>query len=169
MNPLINKAYGGANLHNIYSFTDALNGTGEMAKNLVEALQTLTLHDNLCLLTMLPWSQLLPHRHLLNNDRTWCPACYQDWFCKRQPIYEPLLWSLEVIQVCPLHRQRLLQQCPHCHQKNYPLAWHSRPGFCSKCQAWLGASPEAEPPNQKERSKEELALEIWAAVRLETL
>ncbi|PSB31019.1 TniQ family protein [Stenomitos frigidus] len=163
MNPLINKAYGGANLHNIYSFTDALNGTGEMAKNLVEALQALTLHDNLCLLTMLPWSKLLPHRHLLHNDRTWCSACYQDWFCKRQTIYEPLLWSLEVIQVCPLHRQELLQQCPHCHKKNYPLAWHSRPGFCSKCHEWLGASPEVKSSNQKERSKEELAFEIWAA------
>lgn len=161
LNPLVNKAHGGANLHKIYPFTRALNGTGEMANSLVKALQTLTLHDNLYLLTMLPWFGLFPHRHLLRTDRAWCSACYQDWCCSKKVIYEPLLWSLEVVKVCPAHRQKLLYQCPHCYQKNYPLAWHSRPGFCSKCQEWLGVPLEVKASNQKELSEEELALEVW--------
>jgi len=161
LNPLVNKTHGGANLHKIYPFTNALNGPGEMAKNLVKALQALTLHDELRLLTMLPWFELFPSIHLLRSDRAWCSACYQDWLYRRQIIYEPLLWSLEAIKFCSFHRQRLLQQCPHCHKKNYFLAWHSRPGFCSKCQEWLGGFPEVKSSNQEEISKEELALEIW--------
>lgn len=163
LTPVVGKTHGGANLHKIYPFTGALNGAGEMAKNLVNALETLTLRNDLCLLTMLPWSKFFPHRHLLRTERAWCSVCYQDWASKRRIIYEPLLWSLEAIQVCSLHRRRLVQHCPHCHKKNYPLAWNSRPGFCSKCQEWLGASSEDELPGQEESLGEESVFEIWSA------
>lgn len=47
--PLIHKKYGAANLHRIYGFTEALNGTGVMASDLVQTLQRLTLRYGLVL------------------------------------------------------------------------------------------------------------------------
>lgn len=138
--PLMNKEYGGANLHRIYSYTSALNGTGIMAFDLVQALYTLTLQNDLQLLTMLPWARVIPTRHLFRSKRAWCPLCYEEWRSSNQVLYEPLIWGLEVIKVCAFHQQPLIQECPHCGHSNLPLAWKSRPGYCSRCQEWLGSS-----------------------------
>lgn len=137
--PLINKANSGANLHKIYDRTATLNGTGVMALNLVQALQSLTLHDNLQYSTMLPWTEVLPTRGLLRSVRAWCPTCYDEWQSNSQILYEPLIWAIDAVRVCSFHHQFLATQCPHCQQANQPLAWKSRPGYCSRCQEWLGS------------------------------
>lgn len=138
--PLINKANSGANLHKIYDRTATLNGTGVMALSLVQALQILTLHDNLQYSTMLPWTDVLPTRALLRSVRAWCPTCYEEWQSNNQILYEPLTWAIDAVKVCSFHHQFLVTQCPHCKQTNRPLAWKSRPGYCSRCQEWLGSS-----------------------------
>ena len=148
--PLVNKAHGGANLHKIYAHTAALNGTGVMAANLVQALQRLTLHNNLQYLTMLPWADVLPARGLLRSTRAWCPKCYEEWQSNNQILYEPLAWAIDTVKVCSLHYQFLITQCPHCQQVMRTLAWRSRPGYCSKCQNWLGSCQGKELSNMSE-------------------
>jgi transcriptional regulator with XRE-family HTH domain len=138
--PVINKAHGGANLHKIYSHTSALNGTGIMALSLARSLEELTGQRGLDLLTFRSLSELVPQRKLLHQHRTWCPICYQEWQLLGQVVYEPLLWSLAIIKTCPFHRCLLSNTCPHCCQKNLCLNWHTRSGYCSKCQKWLGSS-----------------------------
>lgn len=158
--PIINKAYGGGNLHQIYEATAALNGTGVMASNLVHALQQLTQQNNLQFLTLLPWSNLLPSKNLLRRTRAWCPTCYESSHELGKGVYEPLAWSLKVVQMCPQHRQLLHEICPHCRQKNLPLAWRSRPGYCSKCLRWLG-SDKIESIDSL--SEDELKWALWTA------
>lgn len=137
---VINKKYGGGHLNRNYEATAALNGTGVMALDLVDALEKLTQRKNLRFLTLLPWAELLPHRKLLRRNRAWCSKCYEEWKQAGKNIIEPLLWTMEAVQICPDHYQLLNQVCPHCHQKNLPLAWKSRPGYCSKCIRWLGSA-----------------------------
>ncbi|PSB31005.1 TniQ family protein [Stenomitos frigidus] len=161
--PIIAKIHGGGNLHKIYDHTAALNGTGLMALSLASALERLTGQKKLHLLTLAPWSELMPSRRLLRRIRSWCPLCYETWHTTKQMIYEPLLWSLDVVKVCPLHRCFLHETCLHCHQKNLPLAWYSRPGYCSKCQAWLGLSPSDSTGNLKSPSDNELKALLWIA------
>lgn len=161
--PLVSKTYGGANLHRIYAFTGALNGTGVMAMNLIQALQSLTLRSDLSCLTMLTWSELIPSRNLLCSVRAWCPACYEEWLTTGQVVYEPLLWSLRVVKVCPYHEQHLSQKCPYCNQQNNPLAWRSRPGYCSKCFKWLGLPPETPISDRKTETEDRQNYEIWSA------
>ncbi|MEH2204537.1 MAG: hypothetical protein V7K53_10725 [Nostoc sp.] len=62
------------------------------------------------------------HRNLLAERRA-----------TSQLVFEHLLWSLDVVKVCPHHQQKLSQKCPHCCQTNYVLAWRLRPGYCYKC------------------------------------
>ena len=137
--PIVDKAYGGANLHTIYQHVAALNGTGEMALNVVKALKSLTLQDELHYLTMIPWVNVFPTRGLLRSVRAWCPVCYEEWQSNNQIVYEPLVWAIDAVKVCPLHQQHLITECPRCQQSNRLLDWKSQPGYCSRCQAWLGS------------------------------
>ena len=63
---------------------------------------------------------------------------------KGQPVYEPLVWTIAGVQVCPTHRYPLEQQCPACRQGSSWLAWHAHPGYCFHCGVWLGHA--ATPP-----------------------
>jgi transcriptional regulator with XRE-family HTH domain len=159
--PIVNKAHGGANLHKIYSAVSALNGTGRMAFELVQALHRLTLRKDLQFLTLLVWSNLIPSRHLLRSKRAWCAGCYAEWKIKNQVIYEPLIWFLEVVEICPYHQERLTSRCLHCSKSNLPLAWQSKPGYCSKCHEWLGSFTKA--ASLENISEEQLRWELWAA------
>ncbi|EAZ88913.1 TniQ family protein [Crocosphaera chwakensis] len=135
--PLLNKKYRSANLS---SYTGALNSTGIMANDLIKALEQLTQQNNLSKLTLVKWADMLPNRYLLHQHRTWCPLCYHQWKQKKEPVYEPLIWTLKLVKVCPIHEIPLQQKCPNCHQYNFFLSWKSRPGFCFRCEKWLGCS-----------------------------
>lgn len=119
----------------------ALNGMGLMATNLVMALEELTGRSDLHCLTLLPLAEIVSKRDLLRPIRAWCPCCYQEWLNTDKSIYEPLLWSIKIIEFCPSHSHRLVSLCPHCHQQQLVLCRNSQPGYCNKCGHWLGKRP----------------------------
>ncbi|MDZ8052209.1 MAG: TniQ family protein [Aulosira sp. ZfuVER01] len=167
--PLTHKKYSSANLHKIYSHTAALNGTGVMAEDLVNVFEQLTLQSNLRFLTLLGLSNLVPSINLLRRSRAWCPHCYHDWLQSGTIIYEPLLWSLNEVKLCSVHSFPLHQQCPHCHKANYPLAWRSRPGYCSICDKWLGSSIEMKIQKDEFISLQAQEWYVWINNSLEDL
>ncbi len=122
----------------VFGHTATFNGTGMMAAQWVQALESLTLRSDLRFLTMLTWTNVIPPRGLLRHGLAYCPICYEQWRETGQAIYEPLLWSLNVVKICPHHHQLLLTECPHCQVPLSPLAWRSRSGYCSRCGGWLG-------------------------------
>ena len=125
----------------------ALNGISQLATDWVRALEAATQRNELRFLTLLPWAGALTSLNLLRPTRAWCPECYEEWRQAGQVVYEPLLWGLVVITICPRHRRYLRFECPHadCRAPTQPgLAPWSRPGYCSRCGSWLGAMPAAE-------------------------
>ncbi|UKO99999.1 TniQ family protein [Nostoc sp. UHCC 0870] len=141
----------------------ALNGTGVMSSNLVQALTTLTLRSDLCFLTMLPWAEVIASQKALSRHiKAWCHICYNEWQEQEQVVYEPLIWTLDVIKVCPRHHQRLQTQCPHCHKQLLALEEKTRLGYCSKCQGWLGVVSRIDSDIQC-LSENELSWQIWVA------
>jgi transcriptional regulator with XRE-family HTH domain len=141
--------------------TRALNGTRTLARDLVRAVERLTLRHDLRFLTLLPWADVLPPRDLLRPDQAWCPACYEEWRQAGQVVYEPLLWSLSVVSACPRHQRRLQALCPYpdCRRRRPPLARHARPGHCPWCDRWLGR--EQEPAAGAWLSDRELRWQSW--------
>ena len=125
------------------SRTNALNGTGLMATSMVQSLEVLTGRADLRFLTLLTWGKVISQTGLLRPVRAWCPSCYEEWRVSEQVIYEPLIWSINVVRVCPSHHRPLSIQCPHCYQYLPLLAWKSRPGYCSSCREWLGKASDA--------------------------
>lgn len=140
----------------------ALNGTGSMAASMVQALEALTLHSDLRSLTMLNWLNVLPSLGLLRPIRAWCPLCYQEWNLAGQVIYDPLIWAIDAVTVCRHHHCCLQTYCHHCHKQLLVWAWHSRPGYCSKCGEWLGISPNTQAIDSKVGGEDELKWQVWA-------
>ena len=140
----------------------ALNGTQTRARQLVKALEALTLRRDLQFLTLLPWAFVFPVLGLLKRFQAWCPDCYQEWLNHKQVIYAPLLWALQVVKICPVHHRSLESQCPHCHRQFLPLWRNSRPGFCLQCGGWLGTNSELSPQFENLFSETaKLEREIW--------
>ena len=123
----------------------ALNGTGVLARDWTRALEGLTLRTDLRFLTLLPWATVLTQQRLLRSTRAWCPDCFMEWQAARQPIYEPLLWHVSAVSLCPHHQRPLLDRCPYpdCRTTSPVLISYFRPGYCSKCARWLGVVPDA--------------------------
>ncbi len=113
--------------------THTINGLGAPAADFVRVLERLTGQHNLRVLTLLPWAQVLPKAGLLRRARAWCERCVQAWHQANQPLYEPLLWTLQAVTVCPYHQRPLCHQCPHCACPLGPLDWRSRSAYCSRC------------------------------------
>ena len=149
----------------------SLNGTGHLAQDMVAALQALTLRQDLGGLTLLAWETVLPTRGLLRRNRVWCPVCYESWWRAGPVIYEPLLWSLEVVTVCPIHHVYLQSTCPYpdCQRTQPILGPHAQPGHCAHCLRWLGRAPQDLPAATSVVPEEELAWQTWVAQEAGTL
>ncbi|MGH9846793.1 MAG: TniQ family protein, partial [Blastocatellia bacterium] len=78
----------------------------------------------------------------LRQHRAWCPACFGQWRNEGQTIYEPLLWTLQIVRVCPIHHCSLVEVCPCCQRENKLLSNHARAGYCSCCKQRLNYSGE---------------------------
>ena len=91
-------------------------------------------------LTLLTWRHVLPDRHLFSRLLRWCPACVEAWRTTGHPLYDPLLWKLNPITACVRHQRRLRSRCRACQQQLTTFSGRSRPGYCSRCGAWLGTA-----------------------------
>jgi hypothetical protein len=145
--PALNKPYLAAPSHLgpactlVGSFRNQLkniNGLGKVAREWSELLEDMTLWPNLQSLTFLPWSEALTYVDLLKPKQAWCPACYNEMLSPNRIIYQPLIWSVYLMQVCVHHRMRLVDQCPKCNRQFFALARRIKNGFCPRCYSWLG-------------------------------
>ena len=127
----------------------SLDSTGQTAIEWSQLLEKLTLKSNLHLLTMRPLAKAVSTRNLLRHWRAWCFTCYEQWQRTKQVIYEPILWRLKAVNLCPHHGVPLQTQCNNCERDRLPiLVAGTRPGYCSYCYQWLGlSSPKISPDN----------------------
>ena len=115
---------------------------------------------NLRALTLLTWAQVLPRVALLRRARARCESCFHAWHQAHQPLYEPLLWTLQAVTVCPYHQRPLHHVCPHCECPLGPLDWRSRSAYCSRCAHTL--VPRAVGPVQT-LPRHEILWATWVA------
>jgi hypothetical protein len=148
--------------------TRAFNGTRPLARQLADALSALTGQPRLRFLTLLTWADVLSVRQLQRPMRAWCPACYEERRQAGQVIYEPLLWSLAPVTHCLRHHQRLQLVCPYpdCCRPSPCLGTRSRPGYCARCERWLGRCSTSEPAEAGPATQEECEAQVWIAQAL---
>ena len=142
--PVISKRYiangQSRSVSSFLRYATPINGNGVMASDWSRALASLTGRSDLSQLTLFAGTDALSERSLLRPDKQWCSMCYDEWRHQGVTIYEPLLWSINQVTVCPKHKQLLERCCPHCFSRLPWLTWRSRLGYCSSCGRWLGSS-----------------------------
>ncbi|MBD3884299.1 helix-turn-helix domain-containing protein [Phormidium tenue FACHB-886] len=119
-----------------------VNGFGAIASDTTQALAQVTLRNDLHKLRLYRWFDTRSSWKILRLHKAWCPICYSEWSTNSQIIYEPLLWALELVTICPVHHKKLITYCPYCNEESFPLRYFSRPGYCSNCKKWLGKEDE---------------------------
>jgi hypothetical protein len=115
-----------------------INGVGKIAGEWVGVLENMTLRNNLKYLTFLPLSEALTHFKLLKRTQSWCPVCYEEMHRTSGVIYQPLVWSIKLVQICDRHQVRLADKCPQCESRFLSLTRRFKVGFCPRCYCWLG-------------------------------
>ena len=143
----------------------AINGVSDRAAKWVEALEAATTLRDLRNLTLLPFRHVLPD-HLFRRRRAWCAVCFEQWRTNGQMVYEPLLWAIEVSSCCSIHARPLDYTCHHCMRTLSPLGVFSRPGYCERCDGWLGM-PDADSSRARFGSLSEN--EVWSCTQVEGL
>jgi TniQ len=123
-----------------------LNGMTDRAEKWAVAVGAATGVESVRFLTMLPWRHVFSAQGVTRTKLAWCARCYRQWRTEGVETYEPLLWMLPVVSICPLHQQLLTTTCPHCGREPHIVACRSRPGHCSRCGGWLGVQTD-EPAN----------------------
>lgn len=118
-----------------------INGIGGISKEIVSALEEKTGFRGLDRLTTLPLEgHISPD--FCHARRRWCPYCL-DEIRRNGRVFEPLLWSISAVTVCPKHNCTLRDLCPMCLRGSHPIEKWSRAGHCPRCGCWLGESQGA--------------------------
>jgi TniQ len=133
------------------------SGDNRVAVRYVAALEYLTMQPNLAELTLSSWlmgkrssgnilTSLFVDRpiSMFKTCREWCSECFQERQNSDRDIYEPLLWSLSLVAICPHHNRLLEHVCPGCNQSQPIFAAKTRVGRCSHCHDWLGEESRAD-------------------------
>lgn len=133
----------------------------QRVKQLVGILETLTLRGDLAYLALLPWHQFFSLNDTFHTEPFWCPACYQEWRESDAICYDPLMWSMAGVDVCPKHHCYLQFWCLYCRQPQPFLRLDTRLGYCSSCRAWLGRV--VQPTIFRKEASEEANWLFWCA------
>jgi hypothetical protein len=120
-----------------------VNSVGQGSQDWVNVLEQLTGVRGLQYLTMGTWRRVISGVDLLRRRRAWCPLCLEDRRGSNQPVYEPLLWALKEVSVCPTHACPLAERCPHCGGDQHIISAKVKPGHCCRCRRWLGMNTAA--------------------------
>ena len=104
---------------------------------IVRILGEKTCNNSLIHLTMSAWKECFESRNTFRKNNAWCPFCFEESLKSNEPLYEQLIWTFRDVDICRKHQTPLVQKCPYCNALNTFIS-HSRVGYCSKCNYWLG-------------------------------
>lgn len=145
-----------------YTHSYSLNGFSKNSFIFVSAIAELTKREDLSKLTLNSWVQMFSAEELFKHDKYYCPACYQDQKNNNIDLYDPLLFSLKLVNMCPLHKVKLLSKCIYedCQKPQLLLASNSLIGYCQHCYRWLGKEVfDLEKPTESEIAEQQYLIE----------
>lgn len=118
-------------------FTEAINGTELLGRDIAAGLSALTGVESVASLSLAAHRSDLYLRWDFRGYRAWCPICLSG---VQEPAADPLIWSFTASSVCVRHTCALRDRCPNrdCERQHRP--WHARaqPGRCPHCGKALG-------------------------------
>ncbi|WP_422448479.1 TniQ family protein [Endozoicomonas sp. ALB091] len=166
LNPVLGQGQVSNDLFISYGFS-AMNGYRPKAEVYVSALAVFTGQRGVELLSMSPWKTLLDSmgKGLFHSSKKWCPECLYQWRSAGEVLYEPLFWSLQSLEACPIHQCTLKSSCSDCGARQYMVQRVLPVGYCPECGSFLG-EPSGEDDRQALSQKELYLLDLVASRHL---
>lgn len=122
-----------------YSFSRNINGTDLTTLDFINALEKLTSRNDLSYLTLISWKGIATEKSI-GNHKKWCPHCLNAMQRENTSAYQPLLWNLRDVTICPLHNTPLERKCPKCDKLQLRLSYKGNIANCQSCKTWLGGN-----------------------------
>lgn len=118
----------------------AMDGARSPAESSLAWLASVTGRSDLRRSTLLALSDRggLSADGLLIHYKRWCSLC---WTEDAPEPYERKLWTLRVVDVCPVHRAVLMDRCPACGRQPPAVSHDVRIGMCPRCGEPLDGEP----------------------------
>ena len=109
------------------------NGIGSVPETWAKCLSELTGQKDLLDLTLVPLRPYTNMQHLMSDTKKWCPLCFSEASQKGR-VYGQLLWEIDAVEACPIHRIKLVSQC-RCKGLSPLSALNVKhlTGFCDSC------------------------------------
>lgn len=99
--------------------TVRINGYNKHARLAVKILNESTGRCDLAGCTLVSLASVCANNFMgsMVGFRHWCPQCLAEDIRSGRPVYDRLLWHIEVAERCPIHKIGLLRRCANCGGK----------------------------------------------------
>ena len=103
----------------------------------VRALEILSGTDGLARGSLRWVSNVIRQRSISSEGkrRKWCPLCYLEW---NDDSFEPLVWSMDLLDHCPVHKPAIERECPFCGAEQLNGTPYAHRRGCRECNEPLG-------------------------------
>lgn len=91
-------------------------------------------------------------RTFVDNMR-WCPVCMLEFMNQGETGYFKLLWHLDDVTYCPMHRARLQSRCYRCNATQNSMARRRNCTTCLYCGEPLGRWTSVQGPKDRWRNQ----------------
>jgi hypothetical protein len=105
-----------------------VNGLGKVSEPFLRAFEIATQRADLQLPTLSVLDGCISQPGTFRTTEAWCPCCLEQWRAAELPLYSPLLWTLQAVTMCPIHKCPLADRCPHCQSRFAPFRAKALPG-----------------------------------------
>jgi hypothetical protein len=145
-----------------YKDATSINGFGSISLEMEKAIKKLTLRSDIEEMNLNKWVFIPRNKSIVKRYKHWCSQCYSEWKEAGVPIYDPLIWSINLLKICPVHKTLLQTSCPKCFRE-IPIIHHrSMISHCIYCFNSLITNIE----NQATMSEEEQLFQEWLSESL---
>jgi hypothetical protein len=111
-----------------------IGSNSPLTEETVQAMQLLTFRTDIMAMTLLNYRHIISNSKLFRKSNAWCPKCYAD----PNTRFDTLISTLNVVKICPVHGEPLVENCPNCGKTFLTLSLYRIPGFCPSCQGFIG-------------------------------
>ncbi|WP_179195858.1 TniQ family protein [Bacillus sp. OV166] len=130
-----------------------------MAKAFIDVISMLTTRNDITHTTMFKFKDLISNRHLFRENKVWCTECIKEMSLNDE-VYDPLIWNIKLVKICPKHNTLLSDICWNCKNQNHIISAQTIPGYCSICFAWLGEGCVDEYENVLYQKQSQFVIEL---------
>lgn len=140
-----------------YKDAYSINCFGAICTDMEYALTKLTQRSDISEMNLNKWVFTPRNKAIVKKQKHWCMQCYSEWEKEGKDLYDPLLWSIELIKICPVHKTLLQTSCPGCNMEIPIINHRSLISHCIYCFKSLVSVNEV----RLVESEDELLFQVW--------